>query len=172
MIMAMTAGSCLDVFVSVLYAMPILFISHFRNQINMFILNICLSISMTNLYFAIRFLVGQFDGARLLVPESCAMMSYAYGVSAIGIPFSFLTFTVHRYCLVVHHTKPLFKTNGWIGICIASQWIMVLIISIPYAFIQGAVSILQCKVTLLDKIHHFSFAAQHHRWLFTRLSWL
>lgn len=112
MIIVMTTGSCLDLFVSMLYAIPILFISHFRNQNNMFVLNICLSISITNLYFAIRFLVGQFDNARLLVPESCSMMSYVYGVSAIGIPFSFLTFTVHRYCMVVYHTKPLFKTKG------------------------------------------------------------
>ncbi len=86
--------------------------------------------------------MSYFENARLVTPQSCAILYYAYSIAVIGIPFAFVTFTVHRFCSIVFHTKPLFKTKKWVMICIASQWIGEGIVSLPFVLRPGPVSIL------------------------------
>jgi hypothetical protein len=81
-----------------------------------------------------------FDFQRLFASQTCFLLLFAYNFAGIGIPFSFVTFTVHQFCSIEYHTKPFLKTKRWIAICIASQWIVECIISLPFAFKQGPVS--------------------------------
>jgi hypothetical protein len=94
------------------------------------------------IYFIIYTTMSYFENARLVTPQSCAILYYAYSIAVIGIPFAFVTFTVHRFCSIVFHTKPLFKTKKWVMICIASQWIGEGIVSLPFVLRPGPVSIL------------------------------
>jgi len=132
----------LDIFFAFIYATTILFVRRFHNRNNMFILNICCTIMSSCVYFIIYTAMSYFNNARLVTAQSCAILYYAYSIAGIGIPFTFVTFTVHRFCSIVFHTKPLFKTKKWVMICIASQWIGECIISLPFVLRPGPVSIL------------------------------
>jgi len=132
----------LDLFFIFIYATTIVFVRRFHNQNNMFILNICCTIMSSCIYFIIYIAMSYFDYGRLLSAQSCAILYYAYSIAGIGIPFTFVTFTVHRFCSIVFHTKPLFKTKRWVMICIATQWIGEGIISLPFVLRPGPVSIL------------------------------
>ncbi|CAF1386025.1 unnamed protein product [Adineta steineri] len=78
-----------------------------------------------------------FELQILFAPNMCILVFYAYNIAGIAIPFAFLTFTVHRFCSIVYHTQPFFKKKRWVGICIASQWIILFVISLPFIFRNG-----------------------------------
>ncbi len=131
----------LILFLASIYSLFILFNHRFHDHNNMFILNICLNIISTCIFFIIYFTMFYFNVALLYAPHTCIILLYAYLYASIQIQFSFVTFSIHRYCSIVHYGKPFFKTKRWVGICIASQWIGVCIISLPYVLRKGSVSI-------------------------------
>ncbi|CAF1318692.1 unnamed protein product [Rotaria sp. Silwood1] len=125
-------------FFTLIYSISILFIHH-RN--NILILNICITATITCIYFIIYFILYIFNQNLLFTEHWCHILLYAYNISSIGIPFSFVAISVHRYFSIIYHTKRFFKTKQWIIICISSQWITELIISLPFLLRKGQVSI-------------------------------
>lgn len=110
--------SSMDFIFALLYALPILFIPRFHHRHNIFILNICLTIIGSCIYFLIYFAMRYFDIQRLYASNLCILLFYAYN---IAVPFAFVSFTIHRFCSIIYHTKPFFKTRKCVAICIASQ---------------------------------------------------
>jgi hypothetical protein len=131
----------LILFLAFIYSLFILFNHQFHHHNNMFILNICLNIISACIYFIIYFTMYYFNISLLYASNTCNLMLYGYLIAGIQIPFSFVTFSIHRYCSIVHYANPFFKTKRWVGICIASQWIGVCVISLPYALRKQLVSI-------------------------------
>jgi len=68
------------------------------------------------------------------------MLFYAHNIASTDIPFAFVAFSVHRFCSIVYHNRPLFKTKKWTAICIAIQWIVVLMLSLPFVLQKTNVS--------------------------------
>ncbi|UJR17087.1 hypothetical protein I4U23_003984 [Adineta vaga] len=117
-------------FIALLYSGLILAIPRFRHQNNMFILNLCINSLSTCIYFIIYFYAIYYD-----MPQSmCVLFQYAFNIASIQIPFAFVAFTIHRFCIIVYHTKEFFKTNQWVIVCILTQWISLFIISLPFVF--------------------------------------
>jgi len=119
----------------------ILFNHRFRHHNNMFILNICLNIISACIYFIIYFILFYFNYSRLYALNTCIVLFYAYLIASIQVQFSFVTFSIHRCCSILYYAKPFFKTKRWVGICIASQWIGVFVIPLPYVLRKESVSI-------------------------------
>jgi hypothetical protein len=117
-------------FIAVVYSCLIIFLRRFHHRNNIFILNLCINIIFTCVYFIIYFKAVYFN----IPPGLCIFFHYAFNVASIEIPFALVVFTVHRFCSIVYHTKPLFKTKQWIAICISSQWIGQFVISLPFVF--------------------------------------
>ena len=116
-------------FIALLYACVILCIRRFREINNIFIVNICLSITMSCVYFTSYFPVAlSMDSTSHL----CVFYSYLFNLASITIPYSFVAFTVHRFCIVNYHRARLFKKIEWMIICIGSFWIIQLILSLPF----------------------------------------
>ncbi|CAF0859162.1 unnamed protein product [Adineta ricciae] len=67
-------------------------------------------------------------------PELCILFYYAFNIASLAIPFAFIAFTIQRFCSLLYHTKHFFKTKRWIALCIASQWFVEFIISLPFVF--------------------------------------
>ena len=118
----------LNLLVALLYSCSILFIRRFHHLNNIFILNICISITITWIYFIIYFLVADYEYPR----QICDLLYYAFNIASIEVPFAFVAFSIHRLCSLKYHTKPFFKKQRWVGICIATQWISQFIISLPF----------------------------------------
>jgi hypothetical protein len=126
--------------IALVYSLFILLIRRFRHRNNIFILNICLAIIGTSVYSIIYLIMGYFDPGRLYATDMCLFLFYTYNIICIGIPFSFVTFAVHRFCSIIYHTKPFFKKKRWVAICIGSQWMGEFVISLPFIFRKESVS--------------------------------
>ena len=116
-------------FIALLYACSILCIRRFRETNNIFIANICLSITMSCVYF-----VSYFPTMMTIhyTPDLCVFYTYLFNLASIAIPYSFVAFTVHRFCIVMYHRQGLFKKKRWTITCIGSFWIIELILSLPF----------------------------------------
>ncbi|UJR19342.1 hypothetical protein I4U23_022471 [Adineta vaga] len=113
-----------------IYLYFILFVRRFRHSNNLFIFNICISIILTCVYTFIYFLLLSNTKESTL----CTLLYYAFNIACIAIPFSFVAFTIHRFCSLLYHTKQFFKTKKWIIICISSHWFIQFLISLPFVF--------------------------------------
>lgn len=122
------------------YSILILSIRRFRHRHNMFIVNICLSISGTSVFFVIYFTMVYFDVQRLYVSHMCLVLLYAFNIASIAIPFSFVIFSVHRFCFIVYYEKVFFKSKLWVVICIVIHWLLQLILSLPFILRQERVN--------------------------------
>jgi hypothetical protein len=129
----------------------ILFNPRFHHHTNMFILNICVSFLLNAIYFTNYLTMLYFDLGRLFVLQTCNFLFYSYNIASVMTPLSFVNFTIHRYCSIVHYTKPFFKRKRWVVICIVSQFIAELIIASPYLLRIQPVSIAK-KNLCSDKI--------------------
>ncbi|CAF1353071.1 unnamed protein product [Adineta ricciae] len=77
------------------------------------------------------------DSRRFISSDFCLFIYYTYGTASIQMPFAFVTFTIHRFCSILYHNRPFFRTNKWVIICIAGQWIIQFIVSLPFIFRSG-----------------------------------
>jgi len=116
-------------FFAFLYASIILCIRRFRETNNIFIANICLSITFTCSYFASYFptMMTMYE-----TPYLCVFYTYLFNLASIAVPYSFLAFSFHRYCMIIYHKNSLFKKKRWTIMCIAGLWTFQLIISLPF----------------------------------------
>jgi len=121
-------------FFSFTHSCLIVFNRRFHQHNNIFILNICISLICTTFYFALFFTMLYFDPRHLHAASTCSILFYAYNIASITTPFSFVNFTIHRFCTIVYHMKPFFKTKRWVIICIIIQRIGEFIVAIPYIF--------------------------------------
>jgi len=133
---------------NVIHSCLILFNRRFRHRNNMFILNICFSLLVHIVYFGNYFNMQYFDSRRLFFLPTCNFLFYAYNIASTTTPFSFVTFTIHRFCSIVYHTNPFFKKKRWVVICIASQRIAELILALPYVLKIQLVSIVSLYISL------------------------
>jgi hypothetical protein len=137
----------LIVLLALIHSCFIIFIPRFRYTNNIFILNICFSLIGISVYFSVFFAMLYFDFLRILAIDTCGIVFYIYNIASITIPFSFLTFTIHRFCSIVYQEKPFFKTKRWVMICIGIQRIIELILAIPYIFAGSTVSIASLDIS-------------------------
>lgn len=124
--------------IALIYSCLIICLRRFHHRNNVFILNLCINTIFTCLYFIIYFNAGSF----VISPTGCIFFNYAFNVASVELAYAFLAFSVHRFCSVVYHNRPLFKTKKWIAICFSSQWIGQFAISLPFFFGTYKVSVL------------------------------
>ncbi|CAF1349008.1 unnamed protein product [Adineta ricciae] len=125
---------CLIALLSLIYSLLILLIPRFHSINNIFIVNLCVSALYTSIYYIVFYVSYYLTARDIFTPNGCVMLFYAHNVASIIIPFSFVTYSVHRLCSIKCYNQPLFKTKKWIATCIATHWIGVLIISLPFVF--------------------------------------
>ena len=122
--------------ITLIYSCLIIFLRRYHNRNRMFILNLCINAIFTCIYFII---FSNFAGS-VISSIACIFLQYAFNVASVQVPYAFLAFSLHRFCSIVYHTRPLFKTKKWVFLCISSQWIGQFIISLPLVFQSYEVS--------------------------------
>jgi len=141
-------------FLALVYSCLILSIRRFRHHNNIFILNICMSLIALTIYYIVFATMSLLDPGDFFASRICNFIFYIYNFCSITTPFSFVTFTIHRFFSILHHTKALFKSNKWIMITIASQKIIELIVCLPYINIKEALSIVFLYISFDSCIGH------------------
>ena len=122
-----------------LYLIPVLSVRRFQHANNALILNVFWSVVVGSTFFAVYFSLGYFNVRRLYAPDWCILLFYAYSHAGITVQFAFVTFSVHRYFIIVHHTKAFFKRKRWITICIGCQWVIQCIVALPFVLRKAPV---------------------------------
>ncbi|CAF1288683.1 unnamed protein product [Adineta ricciae] len=117
---------------TLIYSLSILSNRRFHHQNNIFILNICFAIMTSAIFFLAYLSILNFNVKLFYISNICIIIYYAYSIASIQIPFAFVAFTVHRFCFILYHTRPFFRTNKWVIICIGGQWIIQFLISLPF----------------------------------------
>ena len=129
------------VVLTLIYAGSVLSVDRFRHFNNMYVLNICLAIAGSAIYFGVYFTMRYYSRENLFAPNLCTFGWYTYALASIEMQFSFITFSVHRFCAVVYHQLAVFKRKIWFATCIITQWLLQCLICLPFVFRAQPVSI-------------------------------
>lgn len=125
-------------FFALIYSCLIIFNRRFHHSNNIFILNICINIITSCIYFTTYFQI-RFWNMPIFV---CVIFFYCFNIASMQIPCSVLIFTIHRCCLIFYHTNQFFKRKRWIIFCISMQWFIQFIVSLPRPLYQYTVNII------------------------------
>ncbi|CAF2004090.1 unnamed protein product [Rotaria magnacalcarata] len=120
----------LIIVLALIYSIPIICIRRFHHNNNMLTVNICFATICCGLswfsFYAAAILIGR-DGNNSLF-FIFNMITIAF---TIQVPFSFMAASIHRCCSIIYHANAFFKTRQWIALCIGSQWLLCLVLSLP-----------------------------------------
>jgi hypothetical protein len=124
----------ISILLALIYSLLILLIPHFHHRLNVLTVNICLSVMCTGTFFLGYFIMWEYDFNHLFTIKTCKFIFYLQTVSSSQTAYSLTVLTINRFCTIKYPGKRFFKTKMFVGICIASQWIVTCIISLPFLF--------------------------------------
>jgi hypothetical protein len=121
------------VLVAIIYSIPIMCLRRFHYRNNFLTLNICIATTLCSLYWFLFYLMLELNaiGTFMFLLDSCQFVSLFPVLLTLQVPFSFLTVSINRLFAVVYHNRVLFKRKSWTIICLAAQWILGAILTIP-----------------------------------------
>jgi len=129
----------LTILLAIIYLIPILLIRQFHNINNVFTVNICFASICCCIYWLFYYIILEFDPQYFSAVQTCIAFNYFQMMCTIQVPLAVVEASVHRLCSIVYHTKPFFKKKRWAIICIASQWTVGIVFSLPRISINDPV---------------------------------
>jgi hypothetical protein len=114
-----------------IYSLPIVCVRRFRHRNNIFTLNVCFAIALFGLSRLVTTMSPLFGYSLAFVRNKWPWLYVLQIVSDVGIPYTLVLVSFHRCFAIVHPYKTMFRTNRWMVACIAGQWILVGLLSIP-----------------------------------------
>jgi hypothetical protein len=118
---------------AILYCIPIIFIRRFHQPNNMLTFNVCLATISSAVYW-MYYEIYQQKATAHFSDDLCAFLSFIQTVFTLHTPLSIVTVSIHRFCIVIYHTKNFFRTKRWVLICCLSQWILGVLLSLVALF--------------------------------------
>ena len=119
---------------ALIYSIPIALLPRFHHRNDILTVNVCVA--------TISCCVAWLPDTEVFTSSSIVPRWKRFYISlqvlqtffTIQVPFSFVLASVHRYCSIVYRKKKFFKTKQWIFLCIASQWVLGAMMSLPHLF--------------------------------------
>lgn len=121
----------ITILLAIIYLIPILSIRRFHSINNIFTINICLAAIFACCYWLSYYIILELYTIFLSESKVCIVFNYFEMMCTFQMPLAVVVASVHRCCSIVYHTKPFFKKKQWAVTCIASQWIIGIVFSIP-----------------------------------------
>ena len=126
---------------ALLYILLICSIPRFHSTMNA----ITVSYSLAALSFAVFYLcyfglTFRDDYFTVISIRGCIVLNYSLPLVNGCVIYSLGVVSFNRLCMIVFHNKRIFKTGRWVAMCIASQWILAAIVSLPHLLIDQVVS--------------------------------
>jgi hypothetical protein len=122
----------LSILLALIYSLPILIVRRFHHRLNMLTVNICVSIVLSSTYWMGYFIMYQYYINYLYTEITCTFLFYIQTINSCNVPFTFAVLTFNRFCAIVYPGKAFFKTKKFVIICVASQWLVVCLVSLPF----------------------------------------
>ena len=121
----------LTISLAIIYVIPILLIRRFHNTNNVYTVNLCFATIVCCSYWLFLYVALEFYPAVLSGSGVCVALNYFQMMCTLQVPLAVVEASVHRLCLVVHYTKPFFKTRQWAIICIVIHWTIGFTFALP-----------------------------------------
>ena len=119
--------------VALIYCIPILRLRRYRYRNNLLTLNICLATILSSIYWFIFYLFLEIDRLRTVtfITAHCHWFLVVPVILTLQVPFSFVTASFNRLCVIVYPHKSSFKSTRWILICIFIQHLLCVVLPLP-----------------------------------------
>jgi len=124
----------ISILLALIYSLTIFFIRRFHHRPNILTLNICVSMICASIFWMDYFIMWEYYIQDLFTKKNCTFLFYLQSISTSLVPLAFVTLTINRFCSIIYSTKAFFKTKKFVIICVASQWIVACILSLPFVF--------------------------------------
>jgi hypothetical protein len=132
-------GFGITILIALIYSLIILLIRRFHNRLNILTVNICVAIISASIFWMGYFIMWEYYIQDLFTEKTCSFLFYLQSISTCLPPLAFVTLTINRLCSIIYSRKAFFKTKKFVVICIATQWIVACILSLPFVFDIGPV---------------------------------
>ena len=113
-----------------IYSAPILLIRNFRTSINLLTVNLCVSATVCSIYW-ILFCTLQVKSLDNAPGWYCVLLRYFQTFANGQEIYSLCVISINRFCFIRFPQKPWFKTRQWSYMCVASQWLLGVILPLP-----------------------------------------
>ena len=127
--------------VALIYSLPILYVRRLQHRNNIFTLNVCLSTILCCLVYGTTLspLRSSYSFANFIIVNPCATILQALlGIAPI---MSLVLVALHRCCSIVYHQKKFFRSKQWVVACLGGQWILSIILCLPFLIDPKQVSV-------------------------------
>lgn len=106
---------------------------------------ITMSYSLAALTFALFYLcyfglTFRDDYFTVISIRGCALFNYFIPFVNGSVVYSLGIVSFNRLCMIVFHNKRIFKAGRWVAMCIACQWILAAVVSLPHLLLDPTVS--------------------------------
>ncbi len=123
------------------YALPIIFIHRFHTAANILTFNVCLVSFLCSLHWTVYYIIYSFYPTFMnKCTLSCTIVPYFQTMVNCLVIYALIMITINRFFLVIYPNKPLFKRQRWSIISSIVQWIIAIILPLPYFTLSSKVN--------------------------------
>ena len=121
----------ITILLALIYLVPILLFRQFHQRLNIFTVNVSMSVICCALFWLVYDWIGQFNPLQLYSLKNCSLVLYTQMMCTIQLPLALAVVSIHRFCLVVYHRKIFFQQKQWMIMCVTCQWLVGFVIPLP-----------------------------------------
>jgi hypothetical protein len=123
---------------AVIYIVSIWLIRRTQGQTYIFTINLAIAIILFSSSELLNIFKNLIDKAKLN-PYFCSFYNYHQFFVAIHVPFSLIAVSFYRFLTIVYHSTVFFRTKRFVTLCIAGQWFLGVVFSVPSIFVDPQV---------------------------------
>ncbi|UJR21679.1 hypothetical protein I4U23_024756 [Adineta vaga] len=120
-----------------IYSISTLCIRRFHNVNNVFTVNLCVAAICCGTYWLCTLTLQRFHPELFSNSTICGVLNYFQMMCTLQAPLAMIEVSVYRLCRVVYHTKIFFRRKEWIILCIISQWMSGILVSLPPSILSN-----------------------------------
>jgi hypothetical protein len=118
---------------ALIYILPIIFVRRFHTVTNILTGNVCIATIICSSYWISYYIILAFYPMILITsPIFCSIVPYVETMFNCLIIYALTMITINRYFTVIYPQKRLFKRQKWSFISSAIQWVVTIILPLPY----------------------------------------
>jgi hypothetical protein len=125
-----------------LYVLPIIFIRRFHTATNMLTCNVCLVSFLCSVYWIVYYILCAFYPSIInKSTTSCAIVPYFQTMVNCLVIYALTMISINRFFVVIYPNKRLFKRHTWPFISSIIEWIVAIVLPLPYIVASSTVNI-------------------------------
>ncbi|CAF3256816.1 unnamed protein product [Rotaria socialis] len=117
---------------TLIYAIPLMFIRRFCHRIHVFTINTSMAILFCSIYWLVVSILKLTRVEKPTDARTCSLELYAQTMCTLQVPLALVLVSIHRLSSVVYHNKIAFQNKRCISMCLIGQWLTGILIPLPF----------------------------------------